>query len=159
MPRLATEVLVVGSGAGGAVTAARLASSGRQVLVVEEGPWFDPDEHEPFSLPEMVAKYRHRGPQVALGNPAVALGEGRCVGGSTEVSGGLLHRPADYLAEEWQARYDSDGFGAGHLGHYAGQVEAELGVSTPPTAPPPAAVARERGATKLGCRNVEFAWG
>ena len=154
--RLATEVLVVGSGAGGAVTAARLAEAGRQVLVVEEGPWFDPDQHEPFSLPEMVAKYRHRGPQVALGNPAVAFGEGRCVGGSTEVNSGLFHRLPEHLAAEWQRRYDIDGFDAATLARYAGQVEAELGVSTLPTAPPPSSAVLERGATKLGWRNVEF---
>jgi len=40
-----TEVLIVGSGAGGAVTAARLAEAGRSVVVVEEGPWYRPDEH------------------------------------------------------------------------------------------------------------------
>ena len=157
MARITTEVLVIGSGAGGAVTAARLAEAGRQVLVVEEGPWFDADEHEPFSLPEMVAKYRNGGAQVALGNPAVAFGEGRCVGGSTEVNSGLFHRLPDYLAEEWQHTYDIDDFSAQTLAFYAGQVEAELQVSTLPTAPPPSSAILEHGATKLGWRNVEFA--
>ena len=157
MASITTEVLVIGSGAGGAVTAARLAEAGRDVLVVEEGPWFDADEHEPFSLAEMVAKYRHRGAQVALGNPAVAFGEGRCVGGSTEVNSGLFHRLPDHLADEWQRTYDIDDFGAATLARYAGLVEAELGVSTLPTAPPPSSAALERGATKLGWRNVEFA--
>jgi len=35
---LRTQVLVIGSGAGGAVTAATLADAGKDVLVVEEGP-------------------------------------------------------------------------------------------------------------------------
>ena len=63
MPKatLDIDVLVVGSGAGGAVTAAMLAGAGRDVTVVEEGPWIDPDAMEPFSLEEMAAKYRHRG--------------------------------------------------------------------------------------------------
>jgi choline dehydrogenase-like flavoprotein len=157
MTHITTDVLVIGSGAGGAVTAARLAEAGRGVLVVEEGPWFDANQHEQFSLPEMVAKYRHGGPQVALGNPAVAFGEGRCVGGSTEVNSGLFHRLPDNLAEEWQHTYDIDDFSPQTLAYYAGQVEAELGVSTLPTAPPPSSAALERGATKLGWRNVEFA--
>ena len=62
MGTLDTEILVIGSGAGGSITAARLADAGRQVTVVEEGPWVDAGAHEPFSLEEMVAKYRHRGP-------------------------------------------------------------------------------------------------
>ena len=36
------EVLIVGSGAGGATTAALLAEAGVDVLMVEEGPWIEP---------------------------------------------------------------------------------------------------------------------
>jgi choline dehydrogenase-like flavoprotein len=50
MATLTTDVLVIGSGAGGAVTAARLSAAGRDVIVVEEGPWVDADSVEPFSL-------------------------------------------------------------------------------------------------------------
>ena len=82
MAALSTEVLIIGSGAGGAVTAAALAAAGRSVTVVEEGPWVDADSVEPFSLDEMVAKYRHHGQAAALGNPAVAYAEGLCDGGS-----------------------------------------------------------------------------
>ena len=35
------DVLIVGSGAGGATTAAVLAEAGYDVLIVEEGPWVD----------------------------------------------------------------------------------------------------------------------
>ena len=69
MTTLDTEVLVIGSGAGGAVTAATLARAGRTVTILEEGPWVDPDATEPFSLEEMVAKYRHGGSCAALGRP------------------------------------------------------------------------------------------
>jgi choline dehydrogenase-like flavoprotein len=71
MAALDTDVLIIGSGAGGSVTAALLAQAGRDVTVVEEGPWIDPDALEPFSLEEMAAKYRHR-PAAALGAPAIA---------------------------------------------------------------------------------------
>jgi choline dehydrogenase-like flavoprotein len=102
---LDTEVLIIGSGAGGATTAAKLAAAGRTVMVVEEGPWIEPDAVEPFSLEEMRAKYRHHGPAAALGSPPVAYAEGRCVGGSTEINSGLWHRLPDELAEEWRIRY------------------------------------------------------
>ena len=49
---LDTEVLIIGSGAGGATTAAQLAEAGRTVTVVEEGPWVEPD-----------AVFRHAAPQ------------------------------------------------------------------------------------------------
>jgi choline dehydrogenase-like flavoprotein len=151
-----TDVLVIGSGAGGAVTAATLARAGRAVTVLEEGPWVDPDALEPFSLEEMVAKYRHGGSCAALGRPAIAYAEGRCVGGSTEINSGLYHRlPAD-LADEWQREYRIDEFGSGALDRYADRIEAELGVSLLPGAPPASSAVLERGATKLGWRSVEF---
>ena len=157
MRDLTTEILVIGSGAGGAVTAARLAQAGRQVTVVEEGPWVDADALEPFSLDEMVAKYRHHGASLALGNPNIAYAEGRCVGGSTEVNSGLYHRLPDYLAADWQTRYAIDEFSPAVLDRYAAGIEDELGVANLPGAPPPSSAVLERGATKLGWRNVEFA--
>ena len=157
MADITTEVLVIGSGAGGAFTAAALAAAGRRVTVVEEGPWVDPDEHEPFSLQEMVAKYRHRGPTGALGNPVIAYVEGRCVGGSTEINSGLYHRLPDHLATEWTATYGIDEFAPAALAGYADRVEQQLAVTTVPGAPPASSAALERGATKLGWRNVEFA--
>lgn len=49
------DVIVVGSGFGGAVTAARLAEAGMRVLILERGPWWGPagegrpdDERRPF---------------------------------------------------------------------------------------------------------------
>ena len=157
MADLATDVLVVGSGAGGAITAAALARAGRTVTVVEEGPWVPADAMEPFSLEEMVAKYRHRGPAGALGNPAIAYVEGRCVGGSTEINSGLYHRLPEYLAAEWRSTYAIEEFSPEALGGYADRVEAELSVAPLPGAPPPSSAALERGATKLGWRNVDFA--
>jgi len=142
-----TDVLVIGSGAGGAVTAAALARAGRSVLVLEEGPWVDPDALEPFSLPEMVAKYRHGGPCAALGRPAIAYAEGRCVGGSTEINSGLYHRLPSDLSEDWRRDYAIEEFGPDALDGYADRIEHELGVSLLPGAPPPSSAVLERGAS------------
>jgi choline dehydrogenase-like flavoprotein len=153
---LQTEVLIIGSGAGGAVTAARLAAGGRQVTIVEEGPWVSPDAVEPFSLEEMVAKYRHLGSSAALGAPPIAYAEGRCVGGSTEINSGLWHRLPRYLSDEWRQTYRIEAFTAETLDHYAAQVEEDQSVSSLPVAPPASSAILERGATKLGWRSVEF---
>ncbi len=130
---------------------------GRSVTILEEGPWVDPDALEPFSLEEMVAKYRHGGSCAALGRPAIAYAEGRCVGGSTEINSGLYHRlPAD-LTADWERVYRIDEFSAATLDRYADRIEKELGVSRLPGAPPASSAVLERGATKLGWRSVEFA--
>ncbi|MDQ3384771.1 MAG: GMC family oxidoreductase [Actinomycetota bacterium] len=156
MRTIDTEVLVIGSGAGGASTAAILAAAGRRVLVVEEGPWVDPDAIQPFSLEEMVAKYRHHGSSAALGNPPIAYAEGRCVGGSTEVNSGLWHRLPPALAEEWRRTYEIESFTPDVLDGYAERIEADQSVSFVPAAPPTSSALLERGASKLGWRSMEF---
>jgi choline dehydrogenase-like flavoprotein len=152
-----TEVLVIGSGAGGAVTACRLAEAGRSVLVAEEGPWFHPDAHAPFSLEEFAARYRHQGACAALGNPGIAFAEGRAVGGSTEINSGLYHRLPTDLAAEWRADYDIGDFDDATLERYASEIEHTIAVSTVPGEPPPSSAALARGAGELGWRSVEFA--
>ncbi len=151
-----TDVLVIGSGAGGATTAAVLAERGRRVTIVEEGPWIDPDAVEPFSIEEMVRKYRHHGSSAALGAPPIAYAEGRCVGGSTEVNSGLWNRLPEYLAEEWARVYDIDEFSPAALDVYAERVESWQSVGKVPGAPPLSSALLERGAAKLGWRSVEF---
>lgn len=150
------DVVVIGSGAGGATTAAVLAEAGRSVTIVEEGPELEAGSVEPFSLDELTRAYRHRGSSAALGSPPIAYAEGRCVGGSTEVNSGLWHRLPDELAERWQRQYDIDDFTPEALHRYADQIEAALGVSTVPRAVPPSSQVLERGAEALGWRAAEF---
>ncbi|MCC6339501.1 MAG: GMC family oxidoreductase [Acidimicrobiia bacterium] len=157
MTDLRADVVVVGSGAGGAVTAATLAEGGRDVCVVEEGPWIAPDELEPFSFEEMRARYRHRGLTAALGRPGIAYAEGRCVGGSTEINSGLYRRLPEELAARWQERGRILEFTPDILDHYASTIEEEIEISTVPGAPPLSSALIERGATKLGWRSTEFA--
>jgi choline dehydrogenase-like flavoprotein len=104
----------------------------------------------------MVAKYRHAGSCAALGRPAIAYAEGRCVGGSTEINSGLYHRLPEELAAQWQQTYDIDAFDTATLDRYAARIEHELGVSRLPGAPPTASAVLERGAAKLGWQAVEF---
>jgi len=156
MTTLDTEVLVIGSGAGGATTAMVLAEAGRSVLVVEEGPDIEPGTLTPFSLQEMERAYRHHGAGAALGTPSIAYAEGRCVGGSTEVNSGLWHRLPAALAEEWRVGFGLDDFTPEALARYAARIEEIVPVHTLPGAPPRSSAIIEEGASKLGWRSVEF---
>lgn len=151
------DVVVVGSGAGGAVTAAALAEAGRDVCVIEEGPWIGPGEMDDFSFEEMRAKYRHRGLSAALGRPGIAYAEGCCVGGSTEINSGLYRRLPEELGARWRDRFRIAEFTPDVLDHYQSLIESEIEISTVPGAPPLSSALIERGATKLGWRSTEFA--
>ena len=149
------EALVIGSGPGGAVTAALLAEHGVDVLLAEEGPQVGPGACEPFSAEEMATKYRNGGLTATLGFPPVNYVEARCVGGGSEVNSGLYHRPPAELVDEWAKRWDIDGLEPGALDVHAKEMEAALSVSTVPGGAPPASSVLGEGADALGWRAME----
>lgn len=155
MSTLVAQHLVVGSGAGGALTAARLAEAGEDVLVLEEGPHVDPADVQPFSLDQLGRQYRHAGVSAALGRPPVAYAEGCCVGGGTEVNSGLYHLAGPALLQEWRR-----GWGVGDLTHetlreYAREPERSLGVQPLAHDAPEASRVLARGADALGWDALE----
>src|SRR5205814_614760 len=99
------EVLVIGSGPGGAVTASTLTAAGKDVIVLEEGPHLPLDSCVPFTIQEMQQKYRCGGLNPAVGAPKVPLVEGCCVGGGSEINSGLYHRTPPDILQHWRDRY------------------------------------------------------
>lgn len=47
-----TDILVIGSGFGGAVCAARLVDAGKKVSLLERGPWRDSESNRQSGLPQ-----------------------------------------------------------------------------------------------------------
>ncbi len=155
MTRLEAEHVVVGSGAGGALTAARLAQAGHDVLVLEEGPWIEQGTFPPFSLEQIARQYRGGGLTAALGRPPVAYAEGRCAGGGTEVNSGLYHRPPDAVLHDWARRFGVEDLTPEALAPHAEAVEAALAVSPLAGPAPPASQALADGARVLGWDAAE----
>jgi choline dehydrogenase-like flavoprotein len=150
------QVLVIGSGAGGATTACLLAEAGFDVLIAEEGPWVEQDSVVPFSLEQMDRQYRSGGVTVALGLPSIAYTEGRCAGGGTEVNSGLYFRPPNDVIERWRRQYQIDGLDLDELAGIAREVETAINVTTVPGSPTPASEILRRGAASLGWRHSEI---
>ncbi|MFJ4006096.1 GMC family oxidoreductase N-terminal domain-containing protein [Streptomyces sp. NPDC090023] len=122
------DALVIGSGAGGSTAALELAAAGREVLVLEEGPRVSQARITRASPPENLRLLYRQGGLVPIhGSPTIPFGEGRCVGGTTVVNGGLLWRPPDRLLDRWAAT-GVDGFRTHHLLPHLTEVERRLGV-------------------------------
>ena len=99
--KLQTDYLVVGSGAGGATVACILAEAGKQVMLVEEGGAYRrEDYHAGFS--NMTAEImRNGGATVIMGRSPIAYLEGKVVGGSTVLNGGMCWRTPEDVLETW----------------------------------------------------------
>jgi choline dehydrogenase-like flavoprotein len=93
--------VVIGSGAGGATMAAELAEVGIDVVLIEEGGYHRTETFGPESLRALRTLYRDGGGGMTLGRPSVLYAEGRCVGGSTVVNGGMSWRTPPRILADW----------------------------------------------------------
>src|SRR5689334_6997480 len=98
------DVVVVGTGAGGGVVGTELAEAGRRVLFVEEGGHHPTSSFNPYLTESVPRLYRDASATVILGKPPIPYVEGRCVGGSTVINGGMAYRPPERVLDEWQRR-------------------------------------------------------
>lgn len=90
-----TDVLVIGSGFGGAITAYHLAAGGAKVVILERGPWLEAQEFEhDFKLGSSYT----RAFDFVVGDGMSVLG-GNCVGGGSVVYFATMPRAPRFVFE------------------------------------------------------------
>ena len=147
---LTADVVIIGSGAGGAVAAARFAEAGREVVILEEGeylraPDFSEDEGE--MVPRLFAEQAMR----TTTDAAVSILQGRTVGGGSTVNWMLMLRPSEHVLDEWVRMFHLHDFGAGDLGPHLDRVGDDVHAGfVPEDAHTPSNRAILRGAQVLG---------
>jgi choline dehydrogenase-like flavoprotein len=85
------DVVVIGSGAGGAVAAHNIAAQGYKVLIVEAGPFFPSHKIHHHELDMIANLYKHGALQTSTNRDFVVF-QGRCVGGSSTINNGICLR-------------------------------------------------------------------
>lgn len=128
---LEADVVIVGTGAGGAMAAAELAGRGAKVVALEEGPSVDLSEMTQRE-PEMMAKlYQERGGRYTSDQAILVLG-GRCLGGSTVHNLNLCKRTPPEILDVWARKHRVTGCTTEDLAPVFAAVEAQLSVSEIP---------------------------
>ena len=152
---LTAEIVVIGSGPGGAITACLLAEAGKDVLLIEEGEFLSLGSCKAFTVEEMVKKYRNGGQTVAMGPNKVAYVEGRCVGGGSEINSGLYHRTPPDVLDFWRTEFQVDGISEAEMLPHFEACERELSVSLSPGKEPPPSSKLRLGAEQMGWKSLE----
>jgi choline dehydrogenase-like flavoprotein len=133
---LDTDVVVVGSGAGGAVVATELALAGERVIVVEEGPHVPRALHGEMRPSESMRHvWRSGGLSVALGlgdTPAINVTMGRGVGGSSVLTGGVCFRIPETVLRTWREERGLREFSTEKLSPHYEAVERAIHVEEVP---------------------------
>ena len=102
--RFSADVIVIGSGAGGATVAATVAESGKRVILLEEGPGYQAREYSGNFSGMTSEIMRNGGATVIMGRGPIAYLEGRVLGGSTVLNGGMCWRTPEEVLSEWAGR-------------------------------------------------------
>jgi hypothetical protein len=99
------DVVIVGSGAGGAVAAATLAEAGLDVLVLEAGSHYNRDSYPTDHLEAIAGIYREAGLTIASGQPPIPVPVAKVVGGTTVINSGTCFRAPEPVLENWRTQY------------------------------------------------------
>ncbi|MGH2830440.1 MAG: GMC family oxidoreductase N-terminal domain-containing protein, partial [Actinomycetota bacterium] len=126
------DVVVVGSGAGGAAVAKELAESGLSVIVIEEGAHFTRADFAGPPWERVRRLYRANGSTVALGRPVIPIPVGKAVGGTTLVNAGTCFRTPDRILKQWSNDFSIQGLDATTMRPIFERVERILHVQPIP---------------------------
>lgn len=160
---LEADVVIVGSGAGGGVTAEILARAGLRVILVEEGPLRvtrDFRMREGEAYPDLYQESAAR----KTADKAINILQGRCVGGSTTVNWTSSFRTPPDTLDYWQRTLGLEALSEAALAPWFAAMEQRLHVGLWPLEPNANNGVLARGAARLGIptavipRNVKMCW-
>ena len=157
------DVVIIGSGAGGAVSAEIFSQAGLKVVMVEAARLksthaFDMNEGDAYR------DLYQEGATRMTKDTAISILQGRAVGGTTVVNWTSCFRTPEQVLDHWSQRYATEGLSSSEMAPWFERMEQRLNISkwiVPPNFNN--AIIRD-GAKKLGWhwdaipRNVDGCW-
>ncbi|NOY92510.1 MAG: GMC family oxidoreductase [Deltaproteobacteria bacterium] len=127
------DVVVVGTGAGGAPMANALAARGHAVLMLEEGDYFGRQDFTGRAIEMQLKLFR---PELTIawgaalsGVGAIPVPIGMTVGGTTTINSGTCYRPTPELFRRWRFEHGLVDLDPESFAPYMEKVEAMLQVA------------------------------
>ncbi|MCY3412439.1 MAG: GMC family oxidoreductase [Candidatus Heimdallarchaeota archaeon] len=125
------DICIIGSGAGGAITAAKMSAQGHSVLILEQGAYvskedFDQDESR------LIKKMYHMGGALATDDMSIRILAGQTYGGSTTINWMNCFRTPDYVLKEWSDDYGLTEYLSEHMQTHFDEIETRMKVHEVP---------------------------
>src|SRR4029079_5624699 len=143
------DVAIVGSGAGGGVTAELLARAGLSVVILEEGPLLSSSDfhmREREAYPQLYQESAGRQTK----DREISIYQGRCVGGGTTVNWTSSFRTPPATLAHWARQFGIAGFTEADLAPWFERVARRLNIAPWEVAPNENNDILRRGAQALG---------
>jgi choline dehydrogenase-like flavoprotein len=160
---LSCDVAIVGSGAGAGITAELLASAGLAVVIVEEGPLKSSTDFRQLERDAYPSLYQESNARKTA-DKAIAILQGRCVGGSTTVNWTSSFRTPSATLAYWREHFGLTELTDDAMSPWFAAAERRLSIGPWLTPPNENNDLLRRGAMKLGIsaaaisRNVKGCW-
>jgi choline dehydrogenase-like flavoprotein len=160
---LDADVAIVGTGAGGGVTAEILAAAGLEVVLIEEGALRSSSDFRMLEAEAYPQLYQESAARKTR-DKAITILQGRCVGGSTTVNWTSSFRTPDATLAYWRDRFGLADLSPATLAPWFERMEERLAIREWTVPPNENNALLARGAAQLGIatgairRNVSGCW-
>ena len=157
------DVVIIGTGAGGGVTAETLTLAGLKVLLIEEGALKSSRDFKMREADAYPTLYQESAARKTK-DKAINILQGRTVGGSTTVNWTSSFRTPDGTLDHWRTHYGLKNYSAATLDPWFAMMERRLSIGAWTIPPNENNDLLKRGAAQLGIpaaailRNVKGCW-
>lgn len=125
--RLQADVIIVGSGSGGAIAAYELARAGKKVIIIEAGRYVPSSSFKEDFTDSMLRMFQDSALQTNSTGDLVLL-QGALVGGSSVVDATICERLPSAVLKEWQKDHGLDNLTIEDLNAQYDKIEKRLAV-------------------------------
>lgn len=145
---LTTDVVIVGSGAGGGVIAGELSAAGLDVIVLEKGGYYPEADFDRLELNSARQLFENQG-FLTTNDLGVTVLAGSTLGGGTTINWCASLRTPEIVLDEWEQAYGVNFTGADYQ-QALDAVSTRINVNQNESAPNPQNSVLERGGQALG---------
>jgi len=146
---LEADVVIVGSGSGGGVVAARLAAAGQKVIVLEAGGYFNESDFDQTELNGYGRFYWRGGPTYSA-DYNISLQAGAMLGGGSVINWTNCLKTKPWVRKEWAEEHGLTDVNTPEFDRHIEAIWDRLGVNDQCSELNPAQETLKRGADALG---------
>ena len=160
---LEADVAIIGTGAGGGVTAEILSQAGLKVLLIEEGPLKSSNDFKMDERDAYKDLYQENAGRMSK-DGAMSILQGRCVGGTTVINWTSSFRTPEQTLQYWSDEFKTEGVSKEEMAPWFDKMEKRLNIAPWDFEANENNKVLMRGADKLGIswqaipRNVAGCW-